>query len=56
MDAMEGADRILCMTISGQLSGAYNAALNAAVEYMDEHPGAQVHVVDSLSTGPEIRL
>ena len=33
MDAMEGADRILCMTISGQLSGAYNAALNAAVEY-----------------------
>lgn len=56
MDAMEGADRILCMTISGQLSGAYNAALNAAVEYMDEHPGVQVHVVDSLSTGPEIRL
>ena len=56
MDAMEGADRIICMTISGQLSGAYNAALNASVEYMDEHPGTQVHVVDSLSTGPEIRL
>jgi len=56
LDAFGDADRVLCITITSTLSGAYNAARVAAREYEEAHPGRRVHVIDSLSTGPEMRL
>ena len=54
--AYEGAEQIFVATITGTLSGSYNAALLAAEEYKETHPEARVFVLDSLSAGPELRL
>ena len=54
--AFEGADQVFAVTITGALSGCYNAALLAGQEYEMDHPGARVFVLDSLSTGPEMAL
>ena len=54
--AYEGAEQVFVITITGTLSGSYNAALLAAEEYQQEHEGAQVFVLDSLSAGPELVL
>jgi DegV family protein with EDD domain len=56
MAAFEGADWIFAVTITSNLSGAYNAAVQAKNLYEEEHPGAKVYVKDSLSTGPEMQL
>ena len=56
LDAFEGGQNILAMTISAQLSGSYAAAKNAAEEYMAENPGANVFVLDTQSAGPEMCL
>lgn len=56
LSAYQGADEIYVVTITGTLSGAYNAAMAARELYLQEHPGAKVAVFDSLSTGPEILL
>ena len=47
------AEQVFAVTITGTLSGSYNAAQLAAEEYMQENPGRRVFVLDSLSTGPE---
>ena len=54
--AYEGAEEVFVVTITGTLSGSYNAAQLAAEEYQQENPGKRVFVLDSLSTGPEQRL
>lgn len=54
--AYQGADQVFVLTITGTLSGSYNAALLAAEEYKQQHEGAKVFVLDSLSAGPELRL
>ena len=54
--AYEGAEQIFVATITGTLSGSYNAALLAAEEYKETHPEARIFVLDSLSAGPELRL
>ena len=54
--AYEGAEQVFAVTITGTLSGSYNAAQLAAEEYRAEHPGARVFVLNSLSAGPELRL
>ena len=51
LDAMEGYDEIFMVTISSNLSGSYNSALVAQDEYLEKHPGAKVHIFDSLATG-----
>ena len=51
--AYEGAEEVYAITITGTLSGSYNAAQLAAEEYQQENPGRRVFVLDSLSTGPE---
>ena len=56
LEAFEGADEVYAITITGTLSGSYNAAQLAAEEYRQEHPGKRVFVLDSLSTGPEQQL
>lgn len=50
--AYEGAEQIFVATITGTLSGSYNAALLAAEEYKETHPEARIFVLDSLSAGP----
>ena len=55
-NAFGGAENVFCVTLTSGLSGSYNAARVAAEEYMAAHPGRRVHVVDTLSAGPELRL
>ena len=54
--AFGDAEEIFCVTITSNLSGSFNAAKIAAQEYEENHPGRRVFVLDSLSTGPEMRL
>lgn len=55
-EAFGDADEVVCITITSGLSGSHNAALVAKEDYEKQHPGRRVHVVDSLSTGPEMVL
>ena len=50
------AEEVFCVTITSNLSGSYNAAVIAAQTYMEQYPDRRVWVLDSLSTGPEMRL
>lgn len=56
LDAFGDADEVFCVTITSNLSGAYNAAVTAKEAYEAAHPGRKVCVLDSLSTGPEMVL
>lgn len=56
LDAFGDAENVFCVTISKNLSGSYNAALQACEEYMSEHPGRKAYVFDSLSAGPELAM
>lgn len=56
LGAFDDATYVFCITISGNLSGSYNAAMLAKHDYEEQFPGRRVYVVDSLSTGPEMRL
>lgn len=56
LEAFEGNDEIFAVTISNRLSGSYNAAMVAKKEYESEHPGSKVEIVDSLMTGPGMRM
>lgn len=53
LDAFEGDEDIIGITISKNLSGSYNSAKQAAEEFMQTHPGRKVFIVDSMSAGPE---
>lgn len=54
--ALDGADKAIIITITGALSGSFNAARLGSEMYLEEHPEAQVHVIDSLSAGGEMDL
>ena len=54
--AFEGADEIYVITITSVLSGSYNSAVQAASLYREDHPETKIHVIDSLSAGPEMEL
>ncbi len=56
LEAFGDADEVFCVTITGTLSGSYNAAVLAKETYEEEHPGRRVFVLNSLSAGPEIAL
>ena len=56
LEAFGDADMVFGVTISRNLSGSFNAAEAAAREYAEEHPGAKVHIFDSLSAGPEMAM
>ena len=56
LEAFGDAEEIVCVTITGSLSGSYNAACAAKQVYEFEHPDRRVFVIDSLSAGPELRL
>lgn len=50
------ADYIFCITITAALSGSYNSACLAKKMYEEMYPDKRVHVINSLTTGPEMRL
>lgn len=56
LDAFEGYDEIYVVTIISVLSGSYNAAMTAKQQYEEENPGKKVFVLDSFSTGAEMKL
>ncbi|MCD8116635.1 MAG: DegV family protein [Oscillospiraceae bacterium] len=56
LDAFQGADEILALTITSALSGSYSTAVQAQAEYKELLPEAKVMVLDTLSTGPEMVL
>lgn len=56
LQAFGDADRVFAVAITSNLSGSCAAAIQAKQEYEQTHPGAKVHVIDTLSAGPEMRL
>ncbi len=56
LTAFGDADRIFCVTITATLSGCYNAACVAKQIYEEQYPERKVFVINSLSTGPEMKL
>lgn len=52
----EDSDVVLGVSLTSGISGCYNAAVIAAKEYMKEHKGSKVFILDSLSTGPELEV
>ena len=56
LEALEGADTIYIGTMTSTLSGTYNSALVAKDLYGQSHPEVKIHVFDTLSAGPELRL
>lgn len=56
LEAFGDADEVFCVTITGTLSGSYNAAQTAKQLYESAHPNRRVFVLNSLSAGPEIAL
>ena len=47
---------VIAFTITSSLSGSYNAACAAGKNCTERNPARRIHVVDTLSAGPEITL
>lgn len=56
VSAFGDAENVFCISMTGALSGSWNAACVAKADYEEQHPKRQVFVLDSLSAGPELRL
>ena len=56
LDAFGSAQNVFCITITSGLSGSFNAANVAATQFKENYPDNNIHVIDSLSTGPENAL
>ncbi|MBP3398257.1 MAG: DegV family protein [Erysipelotrichaceae bacterium] len=56
LEAFQDAEYIFGVAITSRLSGSYNSAVMAAKEYTEAHPERKVHIVDSLSTGPHMKM
>ena len=54
--SFKGAENIFVVTITGSLSGSHNSAQLAKKLFLEEHPTANIHVIDSLSAGGEVDL
>ena len=54
--AFGDADDVLCVTITSGMSGSYNSACSAKKMYEEQNEGKRVHVIDTLSAGPEMTL
>lgn len=53
LEAFGDAECIFGLTISKNLSGSYNSACQAASAYREEHPGAKIHIFNTLTAGPQ---
>ena len=53
LDAFGDSDMVFAVTITSNLSGSYNSAMDAKHLFEETYPEKKIHIVDSLSTGPE---
>ncbi|MDO4432635.1 MAG: DegV family protein [Aerococcaceae bacterium] len=51
--AFEGAENVICFTITSALSGSYNSAVLGMNLHKENHPDVNVHIFDTKSAGPE---
>ncbi|WEV36265.1 DegV family protein [Lactobacillus sp. ESL0677] len=56
LEALEGSNRAVLMTITSGLSGSFSSAFQAKEMYEKKHPNSHVIVVDSRSAGPEMSV
>ena len=56
LEAFGDADMVFGITISRNLSGSFNAAQQAAQDFVEEHPNSKIHIFDTLSAGPEMAM
>lgn len=56
LDALEGSDEVIIITVTSGMSGSFSSALQAKTMYEDKHPGSHIIVVDSRSAGPEMSI
>lgn len=56
LECFKGADEIYVVTITSSLSGSYNSAMVAKKMELEDYPEKKIHVIDTLSTGPEMDL
>lgn len=54
--AFQDGDEVFGVVMTSTLSASYQSACMARDAYLAAHPERRVHLVDSLSTGPEMRL
>ena len=52
----ENAENVIAITISSNLSGAYNSAMVAKEMFLEKYPDRKIHVVNSLSTSGSMIL
>ena len=56
LNAFGDAEEVYCVTITGTLSGSYNAAMTAKELYEQAHPDRRVFVFNSLTAAAEVRM
>ena len=54
--AFQGAENVICFTISSGLSGSYNSAKVAREMVLEANPTQNIYVFDTLSAGAEMDL
>lgn len=55
-ESFDGSKEIFAVTITSGLSGSYSSCVNAKKLYEETAQDTKIHVIDSLSAGPELRL
>ena len=55
-ESFKKADNVFAITITSGLSGSYRSAMAARDMILDEYPDKKIHVIDSLSAGPELTV
>jgi len=56
VEAFGDASYVFVVTITSNLSGSYASSVVAKQVYEESHPERKVFLIDSLSTGPEMKL
>ncbi|MGF0046649.1 DegV family protein [Streptococcus hyointestinalis] len=56
LEAYKGADNVIAITITSQMSGSHNSAFLAKKMLEEDYPKTNIHLIDSLSAGGEIDL
>lgn len=56
LESFGDTQEIYAVAITAGLSGSYSAAEQAKTEYLEANPQAKVHIINSLSAGPEMAL
>lgn len=55
-DKFDGADNVICFTLSNEVSGSYNSAKLAKKIALEKNPQRKIHIFNSKSAGGEMDL